>query len=1175
MKKAVLLLVCFVAGYFSFGQDSKSANTLLWRISGKQLTKPSYLYGTMHLTDKRVFQLGDSVYKALEQSEGFAAELDIDRLGTQLLNQFFKEKEEKNSKEPLKVKEVISPETWELYKTQLEKKLKKKADKITVDDLEDIDAKLQAELFKKGEMPTFLDAWLFGLARSQGKWVGGVEDFEDQMEHLFKDDIEEKIQSALYDDDYYRDGLDWFINVYNKQQLDSIDTYMYRDNGKKDYIMIKRNLKMARRMDSLAAIRSMLFAVGAAHLPGDSGVIELLRSRGFTVTPVVSSKKINPDKYSSKKVELPWVPVHVTDSSYSLQMPGTSEGIEMLESLGFDMKVFFDLAYMRMYMTMGIELPEDRKKLGADSLYNAFKSRYSSKGKVLKEKKVMVNGTEGREYTMTTDEGEIRMQVFLPEMRIVVMNFVFAFTSKSLADADPERFFKTFVYNKDYHKPEPQEKIWNQFSYPNLAFSVEMPIKAKETKDVNSQKGKINYAWQGIDLKDQIFYGMNVSVMKEGMFNSGSDSAYFLNIKNNLQEGFEDAKITDSAFFSMNGYPSFSLTIYGRSEGQYVETKILSVLRGGIMYYIYTVCEPGETNLASSKRYFNSFKLLPYNYQEWKRVTDPTGSYSTLSPFSFKAGHEIEEDDVHPGAERMMIYDSLGYTTSYFDKTIIPSWVWFESDTSFLRARIKQYANWSDSIENYIALEAGGQPTASFMVTTPGDHLVKKVKLVLNGNELYEIFGHYAANDIEKIYDSFYNEFKTTAVKPKTDRTVSRAADLAAMLPDADTETVKQVKYWWDYLDFKKEDVASLQKMFLTLYADFDSTTYANLNRKILDKLEFIDSIHSTVNYIRENYASIPAKDEYVKMFVIDYLSGLQTDESFKLLKDCLLNYSLNIGGKSYFSHSLYDSLKLTATLYPELLKLGSSESFWGVICGTATSLLDSNLLTTKSIKDYGSHFITTAKRVLDKEKEDIEEYAYSYTDLIRILGIINTTESNSLLVKFSKFNNREIRFRTLIAMLANNQPVDNKTIYTLATTDEYRHRLYDELKKINKLKLFPSEFLNQKALAKSKVYEYATDEEAPESVTFTGERTLNYKGKQQRFYLFKVTFSYHDDEHEASRNYHYLGIAGPYALSLKDLTSNHEQTGVHWEEEFDADRIDEMLKAYLESMEEENLDLP
>jgi uncharacterized protein YbaP (TraB family) len=77
--KLVLFLPVLFAFYlsplYSVAQET-SSKTLLWRITGNGLQKPSYLYGTMHLKDRRLFFFGDSVYKSMEASEGFAMELD-------------------------------------------------------------------------------------------------------------------------------------------------------------------------------------------------------------------------------------------------------------------------------------------------------------------------------------------------------------------------------------------------------------------------------------------------------------------------------------------------------------------------------------------------------------------------------------------------------------------------------------------------------------------------------------------------------------------------------------------------------------------------------------------------------------------------------------------------------------------------------------------------------------------------------------------------------------------------------------------------------------------------------------------------------------------------------------------------------------------------------------------
>jgi hypothetical protein len=93
-------------------------------------------------------------------------------------------------------------------------------------------------------------------------------------------------------------------------------------------------------------------------------------------------------------------------------------------------------------------------------------------------------------------------------------------------------------------------------------------------------------------------------------------------------------------------------------------------------------------------------------------------------------------------------------------------------------------------------------------------------------------------------------------------------------------------------------------------------------------------------------------------------------------------------------------------------------------------------------------------------------------------------------------------------------------------------------------------------------LYEYASDEESPSRITDLGERNFLYKGKEQRFYLYKVSFS-------ETEPYSYLGVAGPYPADKKQMKSTHSATGVHWDEEFDAKKVEEQFRAYMKMLEE------
>ncbi|HXD76514.1 MAG TPA: TraB/GumN family protein, partial [Puia sp.] len=78
--------------------------------------------------------------------------------------------------------------------------------------------------------------------------------------------------------------------LYRNQDLDGIEALSEKDDpGMEKYmdmLLYNRNRKWARELDTLLPGKSLLIAVGAGHLPGKKGVIELLRKEGYTVEPV-------------------------------------------------------------------------------------------------------------------------------------------------------------------------------------------------------------------------------------------------------------------------------------------------------------------------------------------------------------------------------------------------------------------------------------------------------------------------------------------------------------------------------------------------------------------------------------------------------------------------------------------------------------------------------------------------------------------------------------------------------------------------------------------------------------------------------------------------------------------------------------------------------------------------
>src|SRR5947208_3715172 len=79
--RTLLTVVALIFSLFTFSQKTKippkKYPSLLWEITGNGLKKPSYLFGTMHVSSKMVFHLSDSFYLAIKNADVVALETDM------------------------------------------------------------------------------------------------------------------------------------------------------------------------------------------------------------------------------------------------------------------------------------------------------------------------------------------------------------------------------------------------------------------------------------------------------------------------------------------------------------------------------------------------------------------------------------------------------------------------------------------------------------------------------------------------------------------------------------------------------------------------------------------------------------------------------------------------------------------------------------------------------------------------------------------------------------------------------------------------------------------------------------------------------------------------------------------------------------------------------------------
>lgn len=185
MRLTITLTLALLISLSLQAQKNKRPNyKLLWKISGNGLTKPSYLFGTMHVQDNQAFNLNDSVIAKIIQCEAFAMEVHPDSI-TQFMAQVILDENKDKGKT---IESQMTTKEFRHYDSLLKKK--------TGLSLKKFKTVKQANYFlqqrnEKKDKSTFLDAWLYNIARERDKVMTGLEKLSVQMKLLQDNDSTE------------------------------------------------------------------------------------------------------------------------------------------------------------------------------------------------------------------------------------------------------------------------------------------------------------------------------------------------------------------------------------------------------------------------------------------------------------------------------------------------------------------------------------------------------------------------------------------------------------------------------------------------------------------------------------------------------------------------------------------------------------------------------------------------------------------------------------------------------------------------------------------------------------------------------------------------------------------------------------------------------------------------
>jgi len=295
MKKWSVSLLVAMTSLVAFSQEKNKNefNTLLWQISGNGLQRPSYLFGTIHMICSSDAVLSDSMKKAIENSDAIYFEVDMDNL-FEMLGVVRKMKMRNDTT----LADLLEKDDYE----RVRKYFENKASLLPFSILETYKPLLAASMLMEGgvecESPEAMEEVIMKEAKLHGKNVKGLETMAYQMS-IF-DTIPYKMQAlqlVKYVDDAGKGETenkeyDKLMQAYKDQDLSKMEELTKTTDmgiaNFTDILLYNRNRNWVEKLKTILPDKSVVVAVGAGHLPGEQGVINLLRKAGYTVKPVAN-----------------------------------------------------------------------------------------------------------------------------------------------------------------------------------------------------------------------------------------------------------------------------------------------------------------------------------------------------------------------------------------------------------------------------------------------------------------------------------------------------------------------------------------------------------------------------------------------------------------------------------------------------------------------------------------------------------------------------------------------------------------------------------------------------------------------------------------------------------------------------------------------------------------------
>ena len=1001
----------------------KKYPSILWEITGKGASKPSYLMGTMHVSNKMVFNLGDSFYHAIEHTDYVGLELDPG---------YWQEYFSKNNRSNMGGSNLFAS----LYRRfqpgggggSLTKSM------FAIEPYEkDIENALTMEptiinslLYRKSqegqeyEEDTYLDMYLYQICKKLDKKIVGLEIMEtsERMSKQAMLALEEGRGKATRNTDDDDRSTMTIEDAYKTGDLDMLDSIERREMPVQKFRTIfidDRNAIQAASIDSVIRLGKTIFAgVGAAHLPGMNGVIEVLRKKGYKLRPVKLNNRNSLEKDRIDKIHYPvqFATHYTADSVIKAEIPGNWYRFRT----GANLLQYSDLANGSYYILTRV--PTDALFQGgtqADVLRKVDSMLYENiPGKILSKTAITNSGYSGFDISNRTRRGDRqRYQIFVTPFEVVIAKM--SGSSEYVATGTEATTFFNSIRIKPLEKTAAVnfEPSWG-------AFSVRLPHQPYIINRIAGNSLK-PYCYEATDAAK----GIDYSIIKATRQRTGylEEDTFELNL---LSESYASSKMvekeTGKKFLQLNGYPAMDAT-YKLKDNRY--STVRYVIQGPHYYAI--IAQQKAKPFAATPDALASFRIQPFEYGTTTLQTDSIFGFTFQSPVKMNTDDNSAEDIAMIAAampEKMSALTDL--FRSFFAQSLTNDSTGESIQMSGVKFPAYTYIADSSRLQNL------------FAVNSDSDFVVRKSAAAMqNGWQIKESW-YSDTNSSRMLHTkSFYRQGVVAGLTYYTDtltgessfaKAVFNSFSPADSIKSSNPFTAKGPLFFEQFTStdsttkakainslssvvFTKKDLPLLKNTMTGL--KWDGANYLSIKKRFLEALGNIPDKDAT-EYLKELYAQANDTAMYQQQILYSLLNQ-RTTASFKAFEELITsNPPVELGssyrnrddvdempdmsemlmkmlarngndlcdedlpgsGRSRNWGQLTDTMQLTQKILPGLLNLMSLDDYQRRMESLVNDMADSGYVQASDLQSFYTKFLLEAKQEYKKALADESETA-------------------------------------------------------------------------------------------------------------------------------------------------------------------------------------------------------